>query len=230
MRRAILATSVLAGMLLAIPVFAADHLDSPSVAGDAATDITDVYAWMNDDGTHVNLILNVAPFASSGATFSDAAQYVWHVESGAQFGATTATKLVLAQFDANGNIELWVGNDRYLAGDASVAGGIGDDSVRVYTGLRNDPFFFNLEGFNDAAAFVAANAGGLTFDNDGCPALDSATATEILLRLTSTADGTEPAEDTLAGSNVLSIVVRVDKNLLNSGGDLVSVWGSTNTR
>lgn len=229
MRRSLLTASALAGALLFSSfAFAADHADSPSVSADPATDITDVYAWMNDDGTHLNLIMDVFPFADATAQFSDTAKYVFNVQSGTAFGDTPTTTQVIATFDGDGNVQVWVGDTDYVSGDASVAGGIGDADLKVFTGLRNDPFFFNLEGFSDATAFVAANAGGITFDANGCPQLDQATAGAILQRLTMTNDGADPAADTLAGANVLSIVIQVNKDSVNSGGDFLAVHGTTN--
>ena len=229
MRRVFSIASALAGALLISSfAFAADHADSPSVSADPSTDITDVYAWMNDDGTHLNLVMNVFPFADTTSQFSDTAKYVFNVQSGTAFGDTPTTTQVIATFDADGNVSVWVGDSDYVTGDASAEAGIGDADLRVFTGLRNDPFFFNLEGFNDATAFVAANAGGLTFDGDGCPQLDQATAGAILARLTMTNDGADPVADTLAGANVLSIVIQVNKDSVNSGGDVLSVHGTTN--
>lgn len=206
---------------------AADHLDSPATSASPAADITDIYAWMTEDGSHLNLVMNVSPLATTESRFSDAVQYVFRVDSGAAFGATTETTNIIVTFDADGNAQVWVGEDAYVSGDASEAGGIGDDELRVFTGLRNDPFFFNLEGFQDAVAFVVNSGGGLVANDDGCPDTTGIGITEILGRLTATNHGADPAEDFFEGLNVLSIVVQVDVSFVNGGGNFLAVWGST---
>ncbi len=44
------------------PVFGASHREAPLTAADAATDHTDVYAWVDgNDATKVNFVVNVSP-------------------------------------------------------------------------------------------------------------------------------------------------------------------------
>lgn len=206
---------------------AADHLDSPATSASPAADITDVYAWMTQDGSHLNLVMNVAPLATTASTFSDAVQYAIHVDSGAAFGATTETTDIIVTFNADGEAEVWVGDEAYVSGDASAAAGIGNDELRVFTGLRNDPFYFNLEGFQNAVTFVVNSGGGLTPNADGCPDTTGVGLTQILDRLVSTNHGADAPEDFFLGANVLSIVVQVDVSLVNGGGSFLAVWGST---
>lgn len=227
MRRAAFFATSLAGILLAPIARAADHLDSPSASASAAADITDVYSWMSADETKLNLVMNVVPLATATSTFSDAVQYVWHVDSGAAFGATTTTTNVIATFDADGEISVWVGDQAYVSGDASVATGLGNDELLVFAGLRNDPFFFNLEGFTDAVTFVVNSGGGLVANSFGCPDTTGVGQSQILARLQGTNHAADPAEDFFAGLNVMSIVVQVDVDLVNDGGDVLAVWGST---
>ena len=65
--------------------YASDHLDTPTVIADPAADIGDIYAWTAPDGRHLNLVMDIVAHR-----FSDRLQYVFHVESGQQFGRTTA--------------------------------------------------------------------------------------------------------------------------------------------
>lgn len=226
MRKAVLLAVPLA-LLLAPTAKAADHLDSPATSASPAADITDVYAWMTQDGSHLNLVMNVVPLATTASTFSDAVQYAFHVDSGAAFGTTTETTDIIVTFDADGDAQVWVGEDAYVKGDASAAAGIGDDELLVFTGLRNDPFYFNLEGFQDAVTFVVNSGGGLVANADGCPDTTGIGVTQILDRLVSTNHGADAAEDFFLGANVLSIVVQVDVSLVNGGGSFLAVWGST---
>ena len=64
------------------------------------------------------------------------------------------------------------------------------------------------------------------FDAAGCPLLDAETAGSLVAQLQST-PGSDEASDTLAGANVLALVVQVDTDLVNAGGPLLGVWAST---
>lgn len=211
----------------------ADHLDAPATTADPAADINDVYSWM--DGTNMVFAMTVTPNAATGSVFSNATQYVFHTQSGATYGATTATeKDIIATFDSTGKtIQLWVGTDEYVTGDASATTGLAsaDGKVKVFAGLRADPFFFNLTGFKAAVAAVdgVEEAGMLPAFNDaGCLNIDMGTAS-LLRGLLSTngVDGGAAPND-FANFNALSIVVSVDVSLINGGGPITAVWGSTN--
>jgi hypothetical protein len=228
--RAAPALAVLVGVSSAL---AADHLDAPGVKTDASTDITDLYTWM--DGNNAVFVLDVSPLATATSKFSTTAQYVIHTYSTDKFiaGATPVPVNIIATFDATGKVSLWVGATGYVTGDASATAGItsADGKIKVFTGLRDDPFFFNLDGFHAAEAAVEAAAGGLTFDAAGCPAVNAATSAALVKALSTNPNSTPPggtATDFFAGKNVLSIVVSVDKSLVTAGGALVSAWASTN--
>ena len=206
---------------------AADHTDAPNLTADPASDITDLFAWTSEDTEKLNLILNVFPFAAEGAGFSDATQYVFHVNSGTEYGGDQTETQILCQFYSADAIECWVG-DEYVAGDASDVTGIVSDSgaLRIFAGMRNDPFFMEFAGFTATVETVVSVAGDLTFDEAGCPALDADTSSALVEQLQSGPDGS-PASDTLAGQNVMSLVLQIDKNLVAIDGPLLGVWAST---
>jgi len=211
--------------------FAADHLDSPSTQADPAADINDLFAWTSADGTKLNLVMTVFPVATAGASFSDSVQYVFHTTSNATFGGSASPVDIICQFDSNEQIACWVGNADYATGDASATAGVEsvNGDFRVFAGLRDDPFYFNLEGFQSVVSTVTTVAASLSFDPAGCPALDAATATGLATRLAMGPDDSS-AQDFFAPLNTLSIVLEVDLDLLTAGGPLVSVWGSTRSR
>lgn len=220
----------MASMLaLAVPVtaFAADHTDSPSTTNEAAADIADVYAWMNKDASKLNLTMTVNPFASTQTQLSDAVQYVFHVNSSTGYGEAQTETLAQCQFPAADKVECWIG-DQYITGDPRDPKGItnADGSIKVFAGVRNDPFFFELGGFLKTVDTVISAAPSLSFDENSCPALDADTSALLVGMLQSNPDG-GPAQDTLAGANVIALVVQVDKSLVNQGGDILSVWAST---
>lgn len=209
---------------------AADHLDSKAATGDPAADITDVYAW--SEGNNLLFVLNVTPLATAESRFSNVVQYALHTESSAKFGAAGDKLDIIATFDDLQTISLWIGEKDYLTGDASKTDGIKSDSgkVRVFAGLRADPFYFNLDGFKDAVATVDSVEKQLQYDGAGCPTVDMATSGLLVGMLQGTAMGTMPAKNFFATVNVLSIVIEVDKTLITTGGPIVSVWGSTHKK
>jgi len=215
---------------------AADHADGPRASADPAADITDVFAWMSPDATKVNLSMDLVRNATPASRFSDGVQYVFHTTSRASFGAASSPELdIVCVFNRAQKIRCWVGQGKHvrkhIAGDASTPSGIEtrDGKLKVFAGLRDDPFFFNLAGFRETARIVAGAAASLTFDPAGCPTLDAATSAALVNQL-QTAPGGGPAVDNFARFNVLAIVVSIDKSLLTKGGPILAVWGSTHRR
>jgi len=228
MRRLIVALSA-AGLLLAAPAtsLAADHLDAPATVADPAADINDVYTWQ--DGTKTVFVMTVFPAAGAEAAFSDAVQYVFHTASGSGYGSVNEATDIICTFDAAQMVSCWVGADGdYVHGDASATAGLTSDSgmTKVYAGLRDDPFFFNLVGFQETVSIIVGAASSLTFDAAGCPGVDAGTSTVLVNQLASDADG-NAAADFFAPLNTLALVVEVDTSLVTSGGSTVAVWGAT---
>src|SRR5262245_62786753 len=89
---------------VAVGAFGADHIDAPAATAEPAADITDLYAWMSSDGKKVELALDVSPFAASTSKFSDAVQYVIHVNSSSAFGQTQTETKVICQFSTAGAV------------------------------------------------------------------------------------------------------------------------------
>ena len=206
---------------------AADHIDSPAATAEPTADLTDLFAWTTPEADKLNLVLNVHPFAGPDSAFSDAVQYVFHINSSQGYWEAKTETLVICQFPEPSRIECWVGSD-YVTGDPSGAEGLTDESgsIRIFAGPRNDPFFMEFTGFTNTVNAVVNAAGGLDFDEAGCPALDAATSGKLVGMLQSGVDGA-PASDTFAGASVLSLVVQVDADKISPGGPVVGVWAST---
>ncbi len=210
-------------------VDAADHGDSPRAAADPAADIADLYAWMDaTDGETLNLVMTLA---TSGA-FSDAVDYVFHVNSdddGPLGPNLQVETTITCTFDAGGTVTC-EGGGSSVSGDASNEAGItsADGLLRVFAGLRDDPFFFNSAGFGATVEAVIGAATGeppLEFDDDGCPQLDDATAAQLRSVIS-----TAPNGDGFAGRNVLALVVQIDRSVVNGNGDILGIWASTRTQ
>jgi hypothetical protein len=222
--------AVVAGTL-GVKLWAADHKDGPAVTADPAADITDTYGWMSTDKSKVTLVMDVYPNAPSGTKFSDQVLYVFHVNSMPAYGGTQTETKIICGFNTAQTITCWVGSNEMVTGDASATAGITSSSgkTKVFAGLRDDPFFFNLTGFKATAAAVAAAAPSLTFDATACPQLDAPTATALVTQLGQGTAGAAAAND-FAGQNVQSIVIEVSTSLLTPGGQVLGVWASTNMR
>ncbi|MGE5185112.1 MAG: DUF4331 family protein [Acidobacteriota bacterium] len=244
-------------LVLHAPTHAADHLDAPAIMTNPMADITDVYAWMSSDAKLVNLVMDVSPgdpgTMGSGAMaprhFGPSILYVFHVSSVDGYPPKTATETkVICRFNSDTDAECWVGDKDYVHGNPTVAGGIVSAStkVRLFAGRRSDPFFFNFNGFADAVATVdAAEAGAagsglknLDTDGDGCPdALPGAEGSALRSQLQEGPTGVNAHppcngtdQDCFLHFDVQSIVLQIDKTLLNTGShSILGVWASTHS-
>ena len=149
-------------------VRAADHLDAPKTSANLLADITDVYAWHTGDGKVVT-VLNFAGFSEAGAApkFDANVLYGIHVDNTGDNLADFDTWIRFGQ-DAGGAWGVQVtglpGGQPVLSGPINtvINAGLG---LRVWAGPRDDPFFFDLEGFKKTAmtGTLAFDAGNDTF-------------------------------------------------------------------
>lgn len=223
-----------------LTAFAADHGDAPAAANEPTADITDLYAWMSNDTTKLNLVIGVDPDAGSSDTFSPAVVYVFSIASMSAFGQGQTGTRIACKFIDGTNIECWLlggstdatvrtGND-YVVGDPSSTEGLtsAGGGLRVFAGLRDDPFFLEYNGFNATinAAVGEVKANRVTFDAEGCPLLTPAQQTTLVDQLKHGLDGAPPS-NFFAGKNVLALVIQIDKRLVTVGGPILGVWAST---
>jgi hypothetical protein len=228
------AAPLLLGLLLSLagPSRAADHRDGPAASKDPAADIADLYAWA--DGDKVYLGLTVFPAATKDAKFSTSVYYVFHTASRPTFtAAPTLPTDVICGFDAQQRVSCWAGADRadYVSGDGRNPAGLRsvNGRLRVFAGLRRDPFFFNEEGFAGFVDRVRAAAATLTVDLGNCPSLTAAQAKAWRDALQQDRTG-KPGKDAYQGASALALVLEVDRALLNRGGPILSVWAATHQR
>lgn len=185
---------------------AADHLDSPAVTAEPAADINDLYAFVSpQDENAIVLIMTVHPLAGAESSFSDAVTYTFNVLR----TRDSALRTVDCTFESNGAFRC-AGPGGAVA-NGTVGGGTAmGDSIKAWAGLRDDPFFFDLE------AFRAVTAGGE--GNVFC-----------VLDPESGGNG-----DFFAGLNVLSIVVEIRSEVFTQGldasNDLLAIWAATTRR
>lgn len=143
-------------------VIAADHIDSPNAKGDAAGDITDFYAWA--EGESVYAIVAFAGLAEAGApaVYDADVLYGVHVDNDGDGESDHDIWIRFGQDDAGE----WGVQVTGLAGQDALVGPVdevidGELGQRVFAGLRDDPFFFDLEGFQDTLM-----TGDLSFQSD----------------------------------------------------------------
>ena len=157
----ILCFGVLFSCVISIQARAADHLDSPSVQADGSTDINDLYAFVSPSNpNNIVLIMTVNPLAGvqSGTTFNNRAVYEFEIDFNGDARAEFAYRFYFARPR--------LGAQRFLVFDKSGRfGAFGRTGVAcpvrgggtVTAGVFDDPFFFDLAGFNNGLAFTGTD-------------------------------------------------------------------------
>lgn len=201
-----LATVAIATLALAAPavVSAADHLDAPTVKTNGAIDINDVYVFEGADAGNTVLTFTVNPAAGviSGTTFDAGAQYLIQVDTDGDEAEDLTYTFDFAPAAA--------GTQAYtvtLNGAPFAAGSTGSNVTvatggMVFAGLVDDPFFFDLDGFNRFKSELLAGNG-------------------IDLSMIC---NTNPDTNFFAGFNGSAIVVEVPDGDL---GGTIGVWAET---
>jgi len=165
-------------LALTRPTAAADHIDGPSTTNDPPTDITDLYVFPSPEHPdRLVLVMDIFPNAGASAWFSDALEYRFRMRpvsiSGTGADASfkvadqeivfscTFTNLIedgdlktqhgSCKTTPQGELEVTV-NQIVTERDYSVSG------VRVFAGLRLDPFFIDAKGI-----VVSKHTGKLSF-------------------------------------------------------------------
>ncbi len=136
---------------------AADHLDAPGVTADGRTDINDLYAFQSPaDPDNTVLIMTVNPLSGivSGTTFRPGTDYTFNID---QDGDAVADVTASVKFSGVTN----QGQKFKLTaeGPPSARGTVGeiadvDGGGWITAGQFDDPFFFDLAGFQDGLNFT----------------------------------------------------------------------------
>jgi hypothetical protein len=194
---------------------AADHIDAPSVTGNA-TDITDMYTFQGQETNNLVFAVNtqglLSPTATAAASFNENTMIEINIDNTGDFvedlviqavkrgdkmyffgpyaPGTTGTSSMINTSAASGSVAI------SAYGASAVTSN--ENGMKFFAGPRDDPFFFDFGQFSE---ILAGNASG--FNN--------------------------PGVDTFAGSNVLSIVVEVPKARLGNAATL-NVWAETKNK
>ena len=197
----------------------ADHRDSPSVEGDPAADLADVYAFRspeNSDNLVVIMTVNglTAPPENTTRNFATGVTYNIHVDNTGDLVADATASITFSgdplRFTITGlTAEPITGDVTPPSTDPDAPAPVITtvDGIKAFAGQRDDPFFFDLVGF---LAFVA----GPYVPAEGLRAA-----------------GNTPASDTLAGTNVSAIVIELPITALTgeatSDTGTIKAWAST---
>lgn len=243
--RGVAALTLTGAALTALPATAADHRDGAASLADPTSDINDLYTWMNED--NLVLAMTVNPFADAEAVFSPEVQFVWSVDAWPSFGASiggldpSLQTQVHCEFDDAQMVQCWVHRGGevldYLMGDPALEDGILSESgnVRVFAGLRADPFYFYLTGFNAARGAVITEVEEGRVNNPPttstlCPELSPAQLDALGDALVASGPGAQSLND-FDDANTLIIVAEINKaHFTDAEADVVSVRASTHAK
>jgi hypothetical protein len=150
------AAATLAGLTLAAAtVLAYDHRDSPRVLEDPAADLSDLYVWHANDRVYAIITFAGRRAPESGQTGTYDAGVLYRLHIGYDSPSPWSEE-VLIRFGQN-RLGQWGVQVDPLPGAERVTGPVEEvittqGGLRVFAGLRDDPFFFDLQGLEDSLA------------------------------------------------------------------------------
>ncbi|HWN81038.1 MAG TPA: DUF4331 family protein [Candidatus Udaeobacter sp.] len=146
------ATALAAALVLGAAIAgAADHKEAPGTLADPGADLADVYAWHDLAGNRLVAVMTFAGLADSavGPTYDANLLYTLNIDN-------TDDNLpdisVYCRFGQNDLGEWGVQVQNLPGASGTVVGRVdnvldGGNSTKVFAGPREDPFFFDLDGF-----------------------------------------------------------------------------------
>jgi hypothetical protein len=145
-------------------VQAADHNEAPGTMADNAADLADHYVWHTDEGKLV-AVMTFAGLAEAGAppTYDPDVLYGFHIDNNAD---NTADIDIWCRFGTNSVMDEWGVQCLNIPGSAAPVEGLvdtnidGGGGIMLYAGPREDPFFFDLDGYQ-----ATLMSGTLMFDS-----------------------------------------------------------------
>ena len=219
---AAVAVAIFAGQRL----LASDHQDTPEVELNPRMDINDVFAFPGSGTDRIVLAMTTSsPIQGSNAAFDNNLLYQFRIDNSGDAIEDRVIQVTFSGTGANQTVTVrgpvapaTTGMRSTLVNDPqSITGQVGQTlgsatGVQVFAGLRDDPFFIDLEQFFKIVPDRRPSTGPLSQ-----PQTQQATSFRT------------PGIDFLRGYNALAIVVEVPKSMLTnaSGADAkVGVWGT----
>jgi hypothetical protein len=176
-----------------------DHFSGPRAIAGPAGDICDVYAFPSPDRPdHLALVMDVYPLATTASSFSEAIVYRFRLRPVSiasdrpafPFGAEDTELVFACSFEAprsrggdapSEQSGVCIGPSgkplRFRVNDERGAQG---DGMRVYAGLRSDPFFIDLPAYLETV-----KTGRLAFKNPGENSLTGLNALSLIVEIDS---------------------------------------------
>jgi hypothetical protein len=210
---------------------ASDHQDNPLVELNPAMDMTDVYAFPGSSPDRIALVMNswafITPSQASSTTFDPNLLYQFKIDNTGDAKEDRVIQVLFKGSGASQTVEVRgplvppvVGamNNQVSASDPVVSGPISQtlgtaSGVQIFAGVREDPFFIDLEQFFRIVPDRKPSTGQLAQLPDAASASSFRSASA--------------AVDFVKGFNVLSIVVEVPVSQLTAGGNSkIGVWGT----
>ena len=145
---------------LVTPVIASDHLDAPLVNEDGRLDINDSYIFQSPENINRSvLIMTVNPAAGvfSPTTFNPAGIYEFNIDNNGDALADVTLSLKFNEPDGRGRQRFTLRRNGALIARGATGQDVRIRSKgrgRVRCGLFDDPFFFDLNGFNNGFQFT----------------------------------------------------------------------------
>lgn len=166
--------AVSVGVLGALPAMAADHRDSPLTKAAPRSDINDLYVFKGEGAATLVMTVNplTSPADTGGIRLDPETLYEFKVDTNGDATADVSYKLT---FDGTGSVQDVtvrratgvnavtndISGDVILTGKTSAGSNVTvntDSSGRkLYVGPRDDPFFFDLAGFQAGLKFTGAD-------------------------------------------------------------------------
>jgi hypothetical protein len=231
--RSVVAAFTVAGVGLLVGVRAtigSDHQDTPEVELSPRMDINDVYAFPGSSDDRIVLVMTtsspITPAQGGSASFDPNLLYQLKVDNS---GDAVEDLVLQITFEGEGAAQrarvrgpirpaMTGTRNTIVAGTAEVSGTVNavfgsPGSMQVFAGLRDDPFFLDLEQFFRIVPDRRPVSGPLS------QLPDAPTASAFR------APG--QAVDYLRGLNTLAIVIELPESQLTAGGTAkLGVWGT----
>jgi hypothetical protein len=216
------AIAIFAGQQL----LASDHQDTPEVELNPRMDINDVYAFPGSGTDRIALAMTTSsPIQRTNASFDNNLLYQLRIDNSGDaiedrviqvtFSGTGANQMVTVRGPiapaSTGMRSTLVNDPQAITGPVNQSLGSAT-GVQVFAGLRDDPFFIDLEQFFKIVPDRRPSTGPLSQ-----PQTQTATSFRT------------PGIDFLRGFNALAIVVEVPRSMLTSasGADAkIGIWGT----
>ncbi len=206
-------------------VLASDHQDTPEVELNPRMDINDVFAFPGGSDRIVLAMTTSSPIQGTSASFDNNLLYQIRIDNS---GDAVEDRVIQVTFSGTGANQIVTvrgpmapastGMRSTLLSDPQAITGLVNQTlgsatgVQVFAGLRDDPFFIDLEQFFKVVPDRRPSIGPLSG-----PATQTATSFR------------SPGIDFLRNYNALAIVVEVPRAMLTSatGADAsIGVWGT----